>query len=250
MKLLTIFTASLFLFLLACDSTQQQQQTEEPATATQVSEESSSHNMLSESEKTDGWQLLFDGKTTSGWHSFKKDAAEGWMVENGELKTPGGKGDIVTDEEFENFELYLEWNVEPKGNSGIMFGVIESDEYGATFHTGPEYQIIDDEGYPSELKDNQKTASNYALHAPTTNASKPAGEYNTTRLIVNNNHVTHILNGTTVVEYDIRTPEWEEMVSKTKFKDMPGYGKFAKGKIALQDHSDPISFRNIKIKKL
>lgn len=207
-------------------------------------------NALTDTEKTAGWQLLFDGKTTDGWHSYLKDSVSGWTVKDGTLTTPGGNGDLVSDATFDNFELAIEWKVEPQGNSGIFFGVTEDPQYHTTYETGPEFQIIDDVNYPDPLDDTQKSGANYALQAPSELAAKPAGEFNTTTIIVNNGHVEHWLNGKNVVSYELWTPEWEAMVAETKFANMPGYGKDKKGHIALQDHGDGVSFRNIKIKTL
>ncbi|MDX2246946.1 MAG: DUF1080 domain-containing protein [Bacteroidia bacterium] len=207
-------------------------------------------NELTAQEKADGWQLLFDGKTASGWHSYLRDSVAGWTVAEGLLSTVGGNGDLVSDETYENFELAVEWKVEPKGNSGIFFGVTEDTMYHSTYETGPEFQIIDDANYPDPLADNQKSGANYALHAPSELAARPAGEFNTTTIIVNQGKVEHWLNGKKVVSYELWTPEWEAMVAKTKFASMPGYGKDKKGHLALQDHGDGVTFRNIKIKLL
>ncbi|MEZ4826634.1 MAG: DUF1080 domain-containing protein [Bacteroidia bacterium] len=231
------------LFLVSCqpdgNEDQQNQQTMQAAM-----------NTLTAAEQEAGWKLLFDGKTTAGWHSYLKDGVSGWTVSDGILSTSGGNGDLVSDDTYDNFELAIEWSVAPKGNSGIFFGVTEDTAYHSTYETGPEFQIIDDVNYPDPLDETQKSGANYALHAPSVLAAKPAGEYNTTTIIVNNNHVEHWLNGQKVVEYERWTPEWEAMVANTKFASMPGYGKDPKGHLALQDHGDAASFRNIKIKIL
>lgn len=209
-----------------------------------------SQNKLTKKEQAEGWQLLFDGETLEGWHTYLKDNADGWQVTNGILSTEGGKGDLLTDQEFENFELFLEWKVEPKGNSGIMYNVVEDKKYQAPYETGPEFQLIDDVNYPAQLTPDQKSGANYALDAPKVLAAKPAGEFNTTRIVVNDGKVEHWLNGQLVVAYELWTPEWKAKVAQTKFAEMPGYGKARKGRIALQDHGDAVAFRNIKIRKL
>lgn len=215
-----------------------------------------SHNALSKKEQSDGWQLLFDGKEIKGWHTYNKKGIVGWDVKNGEMIALGQAGhegeahDIVTDKEYENFELSLEWKISQGGNSGIFFNVVESPQYSAVYATGPEYQLIDDIGFPAKLEDWQKSAANYAMHPPRKMAVKPVGEFNHTRLIVNKGHVQHWLNGELIVEYDLWTPEWENLVTTGKWKDFPGYGRAKKGRIGLQDHGNQIWFRNIKIKTL
>lgn len=213
-------------------------------------------NRLSRAERAAGWQSLFDGKTTRGWHTYGAQKVRGWDVQNGELIALGQAGhegtanDIVTDREFENFELSLEWKIAPGGNSGIFFHVLERPEYETVYATGPEYQLIDDIGFPAQLEDWQKTAANYAMHPAKKAAPKPVGEYNHTRLLVQNGHVEHWLNGAKVVEYQLWTPDWEERIAKGKWKDYPGYGRARRGRIGLQDHGNQIWFRNIKIREL
>jgi hypothetical protein len=211
-------------------------------------------NTLTEAEKADGWKLLFDGKTTKGWRAFNKESiGSGWAVEDDCLVAPGKGGDIggdvVSKEQFENFDLKLEWKVTKGGNSGIFFHVLEGD-YPAVYATGPEYQLIDDIGFPAKLEDWQTTGANYAMDPPVNAQIKPAGEWNTSEIIVNGPHVIHYLNGVKVVEYDLWTKEWEEKVKNSKWKDYPDYGKAKKGHLGLQDHGNKIYFRNIKIKEL
>jgi hypothetical protein len=209
-------------------------------------------NKLSPAEKKAGWKLLFDGKTTSGWRAFGKatDVPTGWIVENGSLTTPGGKGDLVSANQYENFELDFQWKIAPKGNSGLMFRVVDDGTHARTYETGPEFQLIDDENYPMELKEVQKTAANYDLQPASKKTGKPAGEWNHSRLIVKNGLVQHWLNGTKVVEYQIGSEAWKKQVQGSKFASMPGYAKAAKGHIALQDHGDQVWFRTLKIKDL
>src|SRR5512134_2871917 len=171
-----------------------------------------------------GWRPLFDGRTTAGWRGFRQDSMPaGWRVVDGALTRVAEAGDIVTVEQFANFELELEWSVAPGGNSGIMFRVTEDSD--ATYKSGPEMQVLDD-------------------------AAHPDGQWNAVRLVVNGAHVEHWLNGVKVVEYELWSPEWEAQVAATKFAQWPGYGRARAGHIALQDHGDRVSYRSIRIRVL
>ncbi len=211
-------------------------------------------NTLSEKEKQEGWELLFDGKTLNGWHTYgKKDTVIGWRVIDGVLYNSGKGsdhgGDIVTDRKFKNFELYIEWRIDYQSNSGIFYHVNEEAE-DAIYKTGPEYQLLDDKNWPDKLKAYQYTGANYAMNAPVGAEVKPLDQYNVTRIIVNGPHVEHWLNGVKVVEYELWTKEWEKNKMNGKWKDFPNYGIFKTGNIGLQDHGGLTRFRNIKIKVL
>lgn len=209
-------------------------------------------NTLSADEKKAGWQLLFDGKSTEGWRPYRNQASEGWEVSNGQLHCKEGKlahrSDLITTGQYENFELAFDWKIDKGFNSGVIYRVEEGNR--ATYETGPEYQLIDDEGYPEKLEDWQKSGSDYAMHPPATIASKPAGEYNHTKIIVKGAHVEHWLNGKKVVDFDLWTPEWQDLKAKSKWKDAKLYGMIKKGHIALQDHGGGIWFKNVKIRPL
>jgi hypothetical protein len=209
-------------------------------------------NTLSKKEKKQGWILLFDGTTMTGWHSFKNKESEGWDVKNGELycKEEGVKkrADLITNNKYENYELLIDWKIAPKKNSGIIYMVTE--ENSATFESGPEYQLIDDIGYPAKLSDKQLSGANYDMHAPTAKVARPAGEFNQTKIVINKGHVEHWLNGTKVVDYQLWTPEWEQLKANSKWKDVKPYGMSKSGHIALQDHGGGVAFKNIKLKPL
>lgn len=210
-------------------------------------------NKLTLEEKDLGWKLLFDGKTTDGWHSFQETEVKGWIVEDGAL-TGLGKGsdlggDIVTNQDYENFELSLEWKITDGGNSGILYHVLE-EAYPATYATGPEYQLIDNVGFPQKLADWQMAGANYAMHPAKNVQLKTVGEYNTTRIIVTGTHIEHWLNGVKVLEFERWTNNWKAKVQNCKWKDYPAYGLAKSGKISLQDHGDKIWFRNIKIREI
>jgi len=223
-------------------------------TKDEIALDSKAMNTLSPQEKQEGWKLLFDGITLNGWRGFKSDSiGSGWTVDNGSLKSLGKGGDlggdIITDKEYESFDLKLEWKLSKGGNSGILFHVLEGN-YPTVYATGPEYQLIDDIGYPGKLEDWQSCGANYAMNVPENPKIKPALEWNTSELIVNGPHVIHYLNKSKVVEYDMWTDEWKKNVQNGKWKDYPAYGLAKKGHIALQDHGSEIWFRNIKIKEL
>jgi hypothetical protein len=214
-------------------------------------------NELTAAEKKAGWKLLFDGKSTKGWHSYLKQGQEvspKWKVENGTLMlSGGGAGDLVTDEEFGDFELELEWKIVEGGNSGIMFHVHEDPKFTATYNTGPEMQILDDARHPDakQGKNGNRTAGSlYDMLPPAKSATKPAGQFNKVRLVIKDGKAEHYMNGTKVVEYPTTGPEWDKMVGDSKFKGWEGFGKYSKGRIALQDHGDLVTFKNVKIRPL
>jgi len=213
-------------------------------------------NQLSKQEIEEGWMLLFDGETTSGWRGFKMDGLpEGWTVEEGLLTTSGQGGDlggdIITQDQYEDFELYLEWAISEGGNSGIFYHVLEGD-YNAAYATGPEYQLIDDIGFPYKLEEWQKAGADYAMYNADTIKKhlKPVGEFNSSRIKVKDGKVTHWLNGEEVLSFEIWTDDWFERVEISKWKDYPGYGRAKMGYIGLQDHGNRIYFKNIKIRDL
>ena len=211
-------------------------------------------NQLTDAERADGWRLLFDGKTTHGWRLFKSQTfpEKGWVVENGWLHCLGkgggnkGGGEIITDAEFDDFELQWEWKVGPAGNSGVKYFVIESRDEAL----GHEYQMIDDERAPGVDNGNPKqlTAAFYAVLAPEHPPVKPAGEINTSRIMVKGNHVEHWLNGAKVLEYECGSEKVRAGVAASKFKSKPGFGDKVKGHILLQDHGSPVWFRNVKLR--
>ena len=158
------------------------------------------------------------------------------------------RADIITNEQFENFEFSVDWKISKAGNSGIMYLVTE--EFPAAYMSGPEYQVIDDVNFPAKLEDWQKAGANYAMHPAPTAAPKPAGEWNNSKIVVNKSHVEHWLNDKKIVEYDFGTDDWNKKKAEGKWKDHPGYGTAKKGHIALQDHGSEAWFKNIKIKQL
>lgn len=212
-------------------------------------------NTLNEQEKKDGWQLLFDGNSTKGWHSFnQQNVGAAWKVQDQTLYLDAsgnsGRGDIVSDETFENFHLKFDWKIAPKGNSGLMFLVQEGQDRQATWHTGPEYQIIDDVNYPDKLQAVQLSASLYDLIPCPQGIVRPAGEWNTSEIILNNGKLEFLVNGKKAVSTNLWDENWNKMVAESKFIKEKDFAASKKGKIALQDHGAEVWFRNIKVKKI
>ena len=209
-------------------------------------------NQLTEEEKAGGWKLLFDGKSLEGWRSFKKDSApsKGWVVEDGWLHCLGkGGGDILTEREFDDFELQWEWKQAPGGNSGVKYFVSET----RSSPLGHEYQMIDEEKEPDakQGKGKRVTAAFYdVLKLDRPAPTKPPGEANQSRIVVQGNRVEHWLNGVKVLEYSCGSEALKTAVAQSKFKDVPDFGKKIKGHLLLQDHHSEVWFRNVKVREL
>ena len=218
---------------------------------------------LNFAQKSNEWIPLFDGETLHGWHQYNgEDIGSEWSVNDGVLifqpkedrKWGDGGKNIVTDREFTNFILSIEWKISEAGNSGIFWGVKEGEEFGEPYVTGPEIQILDNERHP-DANANPKfhqAGALYDLVQPTADVCKPAGEWNHVLLTVNHklNKGSVKLNGTEIVTFPLSGSEWDHLVINSKFKGWNGFGEFKTGKIGLQDHDDRVSFRNIKIKEL
>jgi hypothetical protein len=195
------------------------------------------------------WRSLFDGATTAGWRGYKRsDVPDGWRVVDGALTRVGAGGDIISTDQFANFELSLEWKVQPRGNSGVFYRVTEEGDQ--TYFTGPEMQVLDDAGHADGQSRLTSAGANYGLYPAPAGVVRPAGQWNEARVLANGAHVEHWLNGTKVVEYELWSPEWEKKVKESKFAAWPKYGRASRGHIGLQDHGDTVAFRNIKIRVL
>jgi hypothetical protein len=206
-------------------------------------------NTLSAAEKTDGWKLLFDGSSLKGWRSLKTETpGAGWRADGGALVTAGKSGDIVTNEEFGDFELSIEWKISEGGNSGIIYRVGLGEPQ--TYHTGPEFQVLDNVKGGDRFVPSHRAGSLYDLIPAPKDVTKPAGEWNVARLIVCGWKVEHWLNGEKLVEADLGSPEGRAMIAKSKFKEWPKFATLLRGRLALQDHGDVVSYRNIKIREL
>lgn len=216
-------------------------------------------NTLTKKEKKEGWKLLFDGKTTEGWHTYLKDTVGSkWIVKDGaivfdETKPRSGGGDLVTNESFENYELNLEWKISKGGNSGIIFDIQEDRKYGATYLTGPEMQVLDNIDADDNKKENHLAGCLYDMSGDAS-VSKPVpvGEWNKVKLIQNKGHLTFWLNGIKTFEGQIGSEEWKTLIANSKFNNpaFKDFAKVAKGKIAFQEHPGSSQWRNIKIRTL
>jgi len=233
----SIFSIILLAALLSCSN--------QGNSAGQTSQE----NNLVDEQAEAGWELLLNDNTTAGWHNYLSDSISGWKVEDGILFTPGKQGDIVTDKIYSNFDLSLEWKIDEGGNSGVFYHVVEKPEYKRMYETGPEFQIIDNDNYPQELTEQQKTGSLSDVIAPALSAAKSAGEWNLTRILVDDGHVEHWLNGKMILEYELGSDALKEKIAASKFAELD-YAKVSLGRIGLQDHGGPVYFKNIKIKEL
>lgn len=231
---------------------------------TEEVQEEAKLNELTQAEIDEGWKLLFDGKTSEGWRGFGKDSfPKGWSVEDGTLHCMGSGrgeagaqegGDIIYDKKFSNFDLKLEWKISEGGNSGIFY-LGQEGNYDFIWKTAPEMQVLDNEKHPDAMlgKDgNRKAGSLYDLIPADPQNAKPAGEWNSVEIIVYKGTVVHKMNGETVLEYHLWTPEWNELVAGSKFPALnPDWANVAQeGYIGLQDHGDDVWYRNIKIKEL
>ena len=203
----------------------------------------------------DGFRMLFDGKTTKGWHSYgKSTAGAAWKVQDGALYFDASNkdgGDIVTNEVYENFDLKLEWKISEKGNSGIIINIKEDTiKYEHVWNTGPEIQVLDNEGHADGKMTKHRAGDLYDLIKSTSEPVKPVGEWNAIEIISNKGKLQIFVNNINVVTTTMWDDNWRKMIANSKFKDMPDFGTFKSGKIALQDHGNAVWFRNIKIKKL
>ena len=220
------------------------------------------HNTLTAAEEADGWQLLFNGENLDGWRDYNGDSlTNGWRVVDGCIQASGEGGDasgyIVTDKKYANFELVWDWKLTHGGNSGMLYHVIENPKFPVPYVTGPEYQLIDNEGWeevnaPTKLEPWQRLGVDYAMHLPDYDKMhvNPVGEWNTSKIVFDNGHVEHWLNGEKILEFEAWTDDWFAKKASGKWGDATEYGLAHEGVICLQDHGDPASFRNIKIKEL
>ncbi|MDX1647017.1 MAG: DUF1080 domain-containing protein [Longimicrobiales bacterium] len=216
------------------------------------------HNTLTAEESAAGWRLLFDGETLEGWRGYgRDDVPETWVVRDGEmmLQTQGGNmdgGDLVTVEEYADFELAFDFKVGPEGNSGVFYRAREVDGKDL-WQVAPEYQVLDDPAHPASADwdpRTHRTGENYDLHAADDRVVHPTGEWNSGRIVVEGDHVEHWLNGRKTVEYELHSDEWRALVEASKFAVEEHYARAPSGSIGLQDHGTPVWYRNVKIRRI
>lgn len=212
-------------------------------------------NTLTPEEKKENFKLLFDGKSLKGWRTYKeKEPKDQWKVEDGAITlTSGGGGDLVTDDEYADFDFRCEWKIADQGNSGIMWHSTEEHQY--PWMSGPEYQILDSfdkpgHKYAHETKKGNIAGGFYDIYPAKVEWSKPVGEWNETRIVIKGSKVTLYLNGNVTADVDTTTDEFKAALDKSKFKGWEFFNKAKKGRIVFQDHGDKVAFRSIRIKKL
>ncbi len=215
-------------------------------------------NTLTSAEKNNGWILLFDGETTNGWHTYNKNSvtnnwkvADGALVMDPKLKGNDNSGDLVTNNEYENYEFTTDWRISEGGNSGIIFDIKEDPKLSATYNTGAEMQVLDNIKADDNKKENHLAGLLYDMSGTAAlSKPKPVGEWNQARIIQNNGHLTFYFNGIKTLDTQYGSDEWKNMVANSKFKTWPDFMTSPKGKIAFQDHGHEVAFRNVKIKIL
>ncbi len=214
-------------------------------------------NTLTNKEKEEGWELLFNGEDLDGWRDYNgTELTVPWHVVDGCIQAKGSGSDasgyIVTDKEYENFILSWDWKLSKGGNSGMLYHVVERPEFDVPYVTGPEYQLIDEPNFPEKLEEWQKLGVDYAMYLPDKSKMKvnPYGEWNNSMIVFDNGHVEHWLNGEKILEFEAWTDDWFARKNSGKWAHAPEYGLGHKGVICLQDHGYPASFKNIKIKEL
>jgi len=206
-------------------------------------------NQLTPEERAGGWQLLFDGRTTEHWRGYRQTALpKGWQVVEGAITRVDSAGDIVSTDEYRDFELSLEWKVAEGGNSGIFWRVSEDQEY--PWESGPEMQVLDDAQHPDGRSPLTSAGSLFGLYPARRGIARPAGEWNTVRILVQGQHVEYWLNGAKLVDAEIGSEDWNARVRRSKYATMPRYARNRSGRIGLQDHGYRVAYRNIKIRSL
>lgn len=203
---------------------------------------------LSDADRAAGWRSLFDGRSLSEWRGYKsQQVPTGWSIVDGTITKVGEAEDLVSREQFGNFELSLDWKLGEGGNSGVFYRATE--EYEHIYLSGPEYQLLDDARHPDGRNRLTAAGSAYGLYAPPAGVVNPAGQWNVTRILVRGAHVEHWLNGQKVVEYELGSADWAAKVKKSKFGEWPNYGRASSGYIGIQgDHTGLLTLRNLKIR--
>lgn len=218
-------------------------------------------NVLTKAEKAEGYTLLFNGKDYAGWKMFNGSNVEGWIVQDGCMVGLGKGGDIggdiVTVDNYNNFQIKWDWKIGPGGNSGFMYHVVEGEKYKAPYETAPEFQMIDDDNYEvisetgkAGLEEWQKTGCNYAMYIPEQKQVNAPGEWNTAMVVYKDGYVEHWLNGKKLFKFQEGTDDWKLRRNSGKWDAFPDYGISNTGKLCFQDHGSKVYFKNIKVRKL
>ncbi|MCW1953524.1 MAG: DUF1080 domain-containing protein [Flavobacteriia bacterium] len=199
------------------------------------------------------WESLMNPDLWRGYNQEKLPS--NWNITDSLISCYGLAGDvggdIISKKQYANFEFFWEWKISPEGNSGAFYHVVEDSMYHSPYQTAPEYQLLDDVGFPSPIADWQKTGANYAMHIANEQKNlKPVGQWNTSRIVFDHGKVSHFLNGALIVSFDKFTTEWETLRNSGKWSDYPDYGKANTGHLALQDHGSGVWFKSVKIKDL
>ena len=246
------FTFCLLLLFAACDRPVENVTDDDPPASTAAD----TLNVLTDAQREAGWELLFDGEGVDQWTGYHSDSISAkWVIDDNAIHFDpdrGGEGgDIITREEYGDFELAFDWKISECGNSGVIYRADDSEQYDSPWMTGPEYQILDNTCHPDASNGADRLAgANYDMNPPTEDVTKPSGEWNESRIIVDSSHVEHWLNGTKVVEYELGSDEWQQNLANSKWTEHPDYGTTSAGHIALQDHGDPVWYRNVRIRRL
>jgi len=241
-----ILVAGTAVVMLSCNNSASKQTTQPAAM-----------NTLTTEEKKEGWELLFDGESTKGWHKYgNKPVGQAWKVADGTLyfdstyKAKEDGGDIVTDSEFDNFHLKYDWKISVNGNSGVIIYAQEDSKYTWPWETGPEMQVLDNNGHPDAKIIKHRAGDLYDLITSSKETVKPAMEWNTAEIKSVNGKLDLYLNGENIVSTTMWDDNWRKLIAGSKFKTRPDFGKYQKGKLGLQDHGNTVWFRNIKIKRM
>jgi hypothetical protein len=253
-----IVLLSIILACVAACGERQEPQPEPETAAPPEPVNEAAEASASDADAPGEWVVLFDGSNLDAWRAYNGDApGEGWKIEDGTLVLDVGPdveemtaGDLITRDQYENFELELEWKISEGGNSGIFYGVRELPEEEVAYTTGIEMQVLDDARHPDGQAAETSAGACYALYAPENKELRPVGEWNSVRLVVKDGHVEHWLNGRKIVEYQIGSEDWNQRVANSKFADWPHFAKYRRGHIGVQDHSDRVWYRNIRIREL
>lgn len=252
-------------WIFACSTEKQNEENSENGDENEAAEVIMAQNLnqLTEEEQSKGWVLLFDGKSFNNWKIYNKDSiGKKWQIEDGiltfigdaeaeKMGLPESEGGYLTTEKvYGNYEFKIEWKISPGGNSGIIYHAIEDEKYDYPYETGPEMQILDSDAHPDGKIDKHRSGDLYDLIECSEKTVKPVGEWNEVKIVSNNGHIEHWLNGVKVIEYEIGSERLDSLIRNSKWKDFPDFLSAKEGHISLQDHDDRVWFRNIKIKEL